>query len=155
MSTAIRPSTAKNWDEVFSKEKGYPDEGNIWTSVNEILYSMALHARFGSNSTPHPFEGSDHDRNVCDDCGVNRKEHKDRLTVAQTSMLSYLDFWMKHEKVLNASYGSDEYNEIVTQLGNTMINFIRIAATNPIVGHFVGRGFEQNQKDADAFLGND
>jgi hypothetical protein len=158
MSTAIRPTTAKNWSEYFSNENGYPEEGEVWGEINGILYNIALFERFGWKGNPHSYEVDKwHTESQCAHCEKPKREHPIRLTNVQTAFLAYLEGWLEnsHLDVDTLKYGTEEYNKAETDFGRLVLNFIRIAKSKPQTGHFVGRGFDGNERDADKFLGND
>lgn len=163
MTTAIAPSKARNWSEVFSKDKGFPDEGTVWYNINSVLENAAMAGRFGFQNMPHEFQtegawwDTEDDPNKCKNgsCEVPKDQHPVTLNVVEESLIAWLRTYAEDKRALSLVYGSEEWNKWVADLGERILVTLFIQNQQPKVGHFVGRGFEQNEKDADAFVGAD
>jgi hypothetical protein len=156
MTTAVAPANAMNWSEVFSTDKGFPDEGPHWRVINDVLYNIALAGRFGFVGMPHDFKENTNNwsHTECDRCDKPRKEHPIELSLTEQVVLAVFRSWSDNNEIKNVRYNSRKWNKIVREMGTSMLMKCLIANADPRVGHFVGRGFDQNEKDADRFLGN-
>jgi len=126
MTTAVAPKNAKNWEEVFPNPP-YPDEGPIWSVINTLLYQHGMDARFGFEGLP-----------------------EDKISPTERILLVLFRDW---PRLLSVEYNSEGYERLCTSLGEYIYILLNLAKAEPVTGHFVGRGFEQNNKDADRFLG--
>lgn len=167
MTTAVRPGNGKTWDQVFS---GYPEKTPAWSLINSYLEQYAILARFGNNTLPHDFiQNKWSDDDECTRCDKPKSEHPFELSLDEEVMLINYRGWK--ESVVNNDHS--EFNEFdpiaflnaldddvadsnawsIEKIGLWVYFLVKIGAVNPTVGHFVGKGFEQNAKDADEFLG--
>lgn len=163
MTTAVRPGNGKTWEQVF---ENYPDEHPVWTLINSTLEAVALFGRFGFIGNPHEFQQDKWSTSSkCESCSKPKKDHPIELTLDEQVMLSRYqtakeavpdiakpwEVW--NDAIKNRPEGTATTDLIeLIRLGLQYYYLLKIGATNPQVGHFVGRGFDQNSKDADRFL---
>lgn len=160
MATAVRPGNGKSWEEVF---EGYPDESPLWSLINNFLESYALDARFGFGNMPHDWEQNEwSDEDDCSRCGKSKEEHPIELTADERVLLTHYRQWRDSDEMdkfdpvdLMKQYHKEADKKkpninIVhgMRFGLWLYYLVFLAKQKPEVGHFVGRGFDQNDKDA-------
>jgi hypothetical protein len=158
MTTAVTPTTARNWSEVFPKPQ-YPDEGDIWETINNLLYDHAVFGRFGLSNTPHDFKHDAFydDPAKCSRCDKGPGEHPIELTLSEMVILGMFRNYMESEYLFDEKYdfGGEQHANIIKGLGERFYHLLKVARAKPTVGHFVGQSFRDNEKAADRFLGNE
>jgi hypothetical protein len=146
MTTAIRPKSKQEW------ETEVPDcidsEGNFTPEFNSNLYLIAAGARMGWENMPKR--------------GLSVTEQALVATLRNLAGTLGTEFgitagFLNQKGMLNGEIQSLTPGQIsiLVSLGRTMLAYAYIAKANPEVGHFVGAGNQQNQKDADRFLHSD
>lgn len=158
MSTAVRPGTGETWEQIF---KDYPNEGSMWTYINNVLEYYAMFGRFGWKGNPHEFSVNKwRIDDTCENCERPKEEHPVELELRQivtcVMMSMFEDVMPDGDPLAIFEYVAN--NEVDENVKKFLIYGIRyyynalIYNKNPQVGHFIGRGFDNNKKDADAFL---
>jgi len=161
MTTAVRPGNGKTWEQVF---EGYPDKHPVWEAINEILYRYALAGRFGFKNMPHQYKRDVYaDDGTCQMCDKTEDRHEFELPLdEQVFLAAYRSFkteaWTNRFSPVKAVETDDNEADSDTisffkTMGIWFWLYVYIGMTNPQVGHFVGRGFDGNEKAADTFLG--
>jgi hypothetical protein len=146
MTTAIRPKSKKEWEEEV------PDcvnsKGEFTPEFNSNLYLIAAGARMGWENMPKR--------------GLSITEQAYVAWLRSTvqtlnTAFSFMGGFYEQHGMLSGEIQSLTPGQInvLVSLGRTMLAYAYIAKANPEVGHFIGSGNEQNQKDADKFLNPD
>ncbi len=176
MTTAVAPRNAKSWGDFF---EGYPEQGQHWSVINSFLEAYAMLGRFGWKDEPHDFKQNQWtDEDECSRCDRPKSQHPYELPLDDMVMLAnyhsykkafdeeHSDFSkfdpIKLLDVLTAAHKSkakvkkivyDDNMFTAIKFGLWLYFLTKIGTAEPVVGHFVGRGFDQNEKDANRFLG--
>jgi len=142
MTTAIRPKSKNEW------EVEVPDcvdsKGNFVSEFNQNLYLVAAGARMGWENMP---EGLSITEQALIATFRNTVENMEKEYGIIGGLL--VQKGMLNSEIQALTPGQ---TQILISLGRTFLAYAYIAKANPEVGHFVGSGNEQNQKDADNFL---
>lgn len=121
MTTAVRPKSGLDW--AIETPDLVDKDGNFDGTFNSILYNIAAGARFGWTKIPKS------------------------LSLTEQALIANFRSLVDHNKPIDLN--SENGKAWLLDMGRVFQMYVRAAIADPQVGHFVGRGFEDNEKEAD------
>lgn len=138
MTPAIRPKSGKPWEDEVPESENCPE-------FDQTLYLVAAGARMGWQNMPK--------RGL----SITEQAYVASLRTLVENMnteFSIAGGLLKQYGLLSSKKEALTPGQIslLISWGRTLLSFAYVANANPEVGHFVGAGSDQNEKNADKFL---